>query len=84
MKSSKSLESRKIIKKLAERNNINFVDEVDKADFILACTPYDNSKPIDYIPLLKSSLEKNLVFVCLHYLFRQFLVCQSAQSCLSF
>ena len=45
-------------------NNINFVDEVDKADFILACTPYDNSQPIDYIPLLKSSLEKNLIMFC--------------------
>ena len=45
-------------------NNINFVDDVDKADFILACTPYDNSNPIDYIPLLKSSLEKNLLMFC--------------------
>tara|TARA_Y100001970_G_C14170457_1_gene823828 strand:- start:613 stop:1482 length:870 start_codon:yes stop_codon:yes gene_type:complete len=45
-------------------NKIHFVEEIENADFLLACTPYDNSDPIDYIPLLKSSLEKNLLMFC--------------------
>ncbi len=45
-------------------NNINFIDNLSDANFILACTPYENTKPIDYIPLLKESLEYNLTMYC--------------------
>ena len=45
-------------------NNINFVDNISEADFILACTPYNNSEPIDYIPTLKYASEKNILMFC--------------------
>ena len=45
-------------------NNINFVEKLSDANFILACTPYQNSKPIDYIPLLQESLKYNLTMYC--------------------
>ena len=44
--------------------NISFTNNIKDADFILACTPYFNSKPVDYIPLLDQALEKNLVMYC--------------------
>ena len=44
--------------------NIIYTDKISDADFILACTPYAKSKPIDYIPLLKSALEKKLTMYC--------------------
>ncbi len=45
-------------------DNIIFVDDIEKADFILACTPYANSKPIDYIPMLKHAIEKEIIMYC--------------------
>ena len=42
----------------------NFVSKVNDANFILACTPFENSEPIDYIPILKDALERNLVMFC--------------------
>ena len=42
----------------------NFVSEVNEANFILACTPFENTQPIDYIPILKAALDKNLVMFC--------------------
>mgnify|MGYP001198895131 CR=1 FL=1 len=44
--------------------NITFTDNIKEADFILACTPYFNSKPVNYIPLLDKALEKNLIMYC--------------------
>ena len=44
--------------------NIFFTEDISEADFILACTPYDNSQPIDYVPLLDKALEKNLIMYC--------------------
>ncbi len=44
--------------------NIIYTEKITDADFILACTPYANSKPIDYIPLLKDALEKKLIMYC--------------------
>lgn len=44
--------------------NLSFVDNIDDAEFILACTPYVNSQPIDYIPLLEKSINKNLIMYC--------------------
>ena len=42
----------------------NIVHNIDKADFILGCTPFVNKKVIDYIPLLLSAKKNNLPFIC--------------------
>ena len=42
----------------------NYVSNVKKANFIIACTPFENSKPIDYIPILKEAADLNLVMFC--------------------
>ena len=44
--------------------NLSFVDKIDNADFILACTPFAGMQPIDYIPLLDKAINKNLVMYC--------------------
>ena len=41
-----------------------FVDNIKDADFILACTPFQNTKPIDYIPILNYALDMNLIMFC--------------------
>ena len=41
-----------------------FVVNIKEADFILACTPFKNTKPIDYIPILNEALDKNLIMFC--------------------
>jgi len=45
-------------------NHIEFVKSISDADFILACTPYSNFKPLDYIPLLQKAYEKNILMFC--------------------
>ncbi len=45
-------------------DEIYFVENVNEADFIIACTPYHNSKPIDYIPMLNAALKKGLIMFC--------------------
>jgi len=45
-------------------NHIKFVEDINESDFILGCTPFYNSKPIDYIPILKKAFEKKLIFFC--------------------
>ncbi len=44
--------------------NLSFVDKIDNADFILACTPFVKMEPIDYIPILDKAIEKNLIMYC--------------------
>tara|TARA_B100000674_G_C37905534_1_gene945975 strand:- start:577 stop:1413 length:837 start_codon:yes stop_codon:yes gene_type:complete len=44
--------------------NLSFVDKIDYADFILACTPFSKMQPIDYIPILDKGIDKNLVMYC--------------------
>ena len=41
-----------------------FVSEISKANFILACTPFENMDPLDYIPILKNALDNNLIMFC--------------------
>ena len=41
-----------------------FVEEIDDADFILACTPFINMQPIDYVPILNKALDKKLRMYC--------------------
>ena len=38
--------------------NVEFVSEIREASFILACTPYKDSLPIDYIPILNEAYKK--------------------------
>lgn len=45
-------------------DKINFVSDVISADFILACTPFKNMKPIDYIPTLKKAIDRKLIMFC--------------------
>jgi len=42
----------------------NFVSNVKDSNFILACTPFENTEPIDYIPILKDALGLNLIMFC--------------------
>ena len=42
----------------------NFVSNINDSNFILACTPFENTKPEDYIPILKDALDLNLIMFC--------------------
>ena len=42
----------------------NFVSKINDANFILACTPFEKTIPIDYIPILKDAVDMNLVMFC--------------------
>ncbi len=44
--------------------NFNFVENVEDADLILACTPFINLQPIDYIPLLEIAYKKKITMYC--------------------
>ncbi len=44
--------------------NLSFVDQIDNADFILACTPFANMLPIDYIPILDKAVDKKIIMYC--------------------
>ncbi len=44
--------------------NFNFVEKIEEADLILACTPFINLQPIDYIPLLEVAYKKELTMYC--------------------
>ena len=42
----------------------NFVSNIKDANFMLACTPFENTDPIDYIPILKDALDLKLIMFC--------------------
>ena len=44
--------------------NVEFVSDIREANFILACTPYKNSLPIDYIPILNEAYKNKMLFFC--------------------
>ena len=44
--------------------NFNFVEKIEEADLILACTPFVKLKPIDYIPLLEVAYKKEITMYC--------------------
>ena len=44
--------------------NIEFVSDIREANFILACTPYKNSQPIDYIPILNEAYKNKMLIFC--------------------
>ena len=45
-------------------NKYNFVSNIKESDFILACTPFENTEPVDYIPILKEALDLKLIMFC--------------------
>ncbi len=45
-------------------NKFNFVSNINEANFILACTPFEKTEPLDYIPILKKALDLNLIMFC--------------------
>ncbi len=45
-------------------NNIEAVQNISEADFILACTPYSKFQPLDYVPLLEKAYKKNILMFC--------------------
>ena len=44
--------------------NLEFTTNIDDADLILACTPFTNMQPIDYVPILDRALDKKLIMYC--------------------
>ena len=44
--------------------NLEFVSDIREANFILACTPYKNSLPIDYIPILNEAYKNKMLMFC--------------------
>ncbi len=44
--------------------NFNFVEKIEDADLILACTPFINLQPVDYIPLLEVAYKKDIKMYC--------------------
>lgn len=40
------------------------VESIEESDFILGCTPFTNSKVVDYISILNSAYKKNIPFIC--------------------
>ena len=44
--------------------NFNFVEKIEEADLILACTPFVKLQPIDYIPLLEVAIKKEITMYC--------------------
>tara|TARA_Y100001970_G_scaffold292187_1_gene432356 strand:+ start:1021 stop:1905 length:885 start_codon:yes stop_codon:yes gene_type:complete len=42
----------------------NFVKDIEKADFVLGCTPFNKFKVIDFLPILEVAKKKNLLFIC--------------------
>ena len=44
--------------------NLEFIDSIDDADFILACTPFEESEPIDYLPMLDKAYKNKIMMFC--------------------
>ena len=40
------------------------VENIDESDFILACTPFSNTKVLDYVPILDIAIKKHIPFLC--------------------
>lgn len=49
---------------IREGLNLNFVEKIDDADIILACTPFIGLQPSDYIPLLEAAFNKGITMYC--------------------
>ena len=51
-------------KYLVGLEKFNFVENIENADFILGCTPFNKKEIIDFIPLLNEAKNNNLPFIC--------------------
>ena len=40
------------------------VENIDESDFILGCTPFANTKVLDYVPILDTAIKNNIPFLC--------------------
>ena len=40
------------------------VENIDESDFILGCTPFSNTKVLDYVPILDIAIKKHIPFLC--------------------
>ena len=47
-----------------ENLNLEYVNKIEDADFILACTPFPEMQPIDYISMLDKAYEMKLKMYC--------------------
>ena len=47
-----------------EELDLSYVEKIEDADFILACTPFANMQPVDYIPILNKAFDKKLIMYC--------------------
>ncbi len=44
--------------------NLDFIEDIDDGELILACTPFKDMQPIDYSPILEKAMDKKLVMYC--------------------
>tara|TARA_S200000501_G_scaffold349534_1_gene365713 strand:- start:12 stop:848 length:837 start_codon:yes stop_codon:yes gene_type:complete len=44
--------------------NLTYTENIAESELILACTPFPNMQPIDYIPILDKAIEKKLIMYC--------------------
>ena len=43
---------------------MNLLENIESADFILACTITPGLRTLDYVPILEKAIEKKLPFIC--------------------
>ncbi|MDC3131619.1 TIGR01459 family HAD-type hydrolase [Pelagibacteraceae bacterium] len=44
--------------------NLKFTEKIEESDLILACTPFSNMTPLDYVPLLNKAIQNKLKMYC--------------------
>ena len=44
--------------------NLTYTENIAESELILACTPFPNMQPIDYIPILDKAIENKLIMYC--------------------
>ena len=44
--------------------NLDFTENIEESELILACTPFINMQPIDYVPMLDKAIDKKLIMYC--------------------
>tara|TARA_X000000950_G_scaffold178984_1_gene217161 strand:+ start:664 stop:1500 length:837 start_codon:yes stop_codon:yes gene_type:complete len=44
--------------------NLTYTENIKESELILACTPFPNMQPIDYIPILDKAIENKLIMYC--------------------
>ncbi len=50
--------------KFREGLNLTFTEKIEDAELILACTPFSNMEPLDYVPILDKAIENKLIMYC--------------------